>query len=41
MVDRTSTEVAPWTLVPAVDKGFARVFVLKTLVERLEQAMKG
>ncbi|MBI5367076.1 MAG: polyphosphate:AMP phosphotransferase, partial [Planctomycetes bacterium] len=36
MVDRTSTDVAPWTLVPAEDKNYARVQVLKTLVGRLE-----
>lgn len=35
MVDRTSTEIAPWTLVEAEDKYFARVKVVKTVVERL------
>ena len=39
MVDRTSTELAPWTLVEAEDKQFARVKVLKTLVRRLEAAL--
>lgn len=39
MVDRTSSEIAPWTLVEANDKRFARVKVLKTLCERLEQAL--
>ena len=39
MVDRTSTEIAPWTLVEAEDKHFARVKVLKTIVERLEAAL--
>jgi polyphosphate kinase 2 (PPK2 family) len=39
MVDRTSTEVAPWTLVEANDKLFARIKVLKTLCERIEQAI--
>jgi len=41
MVDRTSTGLAPWTLVEANDKNFARVKVLKTLCERLEAAIKG
>ncbi len=41
MVDRTSTEVAPWTLVEANDKHFARVKVLKTLTARIEAALKG
>ena len=38
MVDRTSTEIAPWTLVEANDKRFARVKVLRTLNEALEAA---
>jgi len=40
MVDRTSTGLAPWTLVEANDKNFARVKVIKTLCERLENALK-
>ncbi len=36
MVDRTSTSAAPWTLVEANDKYFARVKVLQTLADRLE-----
>ena len=40
MVDRTSTEFAPWTLVEANDKSFARIKVLKTLSERIEGALK-
>ena len=36
MVERTSTAIAPWVLVEANDKKFARVKVLRTLVERLE-----
>lgn len=40
MVDRTSTEIAPWTLVEANDKRYARIKVLKTLCDRLEQALK-
>jgi polyphosphate:AMP phosphotransferase len=36
MVDRTSTELAPWTLVEANDKPFARIKVLKTLCDRIE-----
>jgi polyphosphate kinase 2 (PPK2 family) len=40
MVDRTSTGLAPWTLVEANDKSFARVKVLKTICERLEAALK-
>ena len=40
MVDRTSTEIAPWTLVEANDKSFARVKVLKTLCERIGKALE-
>lgn len=40
MVDRTSTAVAPWTLVEANDKLYARIKVLKILCERLESALK-
>ena len=40
MVDRTSTGLAPWTLVEANDKNFARVKVLRTVCERLEAALK-
>jgi polyphosphate:AMP phosphotransferase len=40
MVDRTSTGHAPWTLVEANDKNYARIKVLKTICERLESALK-
>ncbi|MCL2636252.1 MAG: polyphosphate:AMP phosphotransferase [Betaproteobacteria bacterium] len=40
MVDRTSTGLAPWTTVEANDKNFARVKVLRTVCERLEDALK-
>ncbi len=40
MVDRTSTEIAPWTLVEANDKNFSRIKVLTTLCQRIEDAMK-
>ncbi len=39
MVDRTSTTTAPWTLVEANDKNFARVKILRTICERLEEAL--
>ncbi len=40
MVDRTSTEIAPWTLVEANDKRYARVKILRTIVDRLESGLK-
>ncbi|HWA24257.1 MAG TPA: polyphosphate:AMP phosphotransferase [Lacunisphaera sp.] len=39
MVARTDTEFAPWTLVAGNDKKFARIQILKTVVERLEIAL--
>jgi polyphosphate:AMP phosphotransferase len=39
MIDRTSTEIAPWTLVEADDKQYARIKVLKTLCERIEKEL--
>lgn len=39
MVERTSTEYAPWHLVPGEDKHFGRVFVLKTLCEEIQSAL--
>ena len=41
MVDRTSTEIASWTLVEAEDKRYARIKVLRTIVDRLEQSIDG
>jgi polyphosphate:AMP phosphotransferase len=40
MVDRTSTILAPWTLVEAEDKRYARIKVLKTIVARIESALE-
>jgi polyphosphate kinase 2 (PPK2 family) len=39
MVERTSTEYAPWTLIEGNDKRFARVKALKEYCERLEKAL--
>ena len=39
MIDRTSTSVAPWTLVEANNKYYARIKVLKTVVNALEEAL--
>lgn len=36
MVAHTSTEYAPWTLVPGNDKKFARLEIVKTLCEAIE-----
>jgi polyphosphate kinase 2 (PPK2 family) len=41
MIDRTSSEKAPWNLVAAEDKYHARVHVLETLVRRIERALEG
>ncbi len=39
MVARTSTEIAPWSLVPGNDKRVARIEVLQTYCERLTRAL--
>jgi polyphosphate:AMP phosphotransferase len=39
MLDRTSTGIAPWTLVPSEDKNFGRIKILRTLCERLEEKL--
>jgi len=40
MVDRTSTSIAPWTLVEANNKYFSRIKVLKTLCQAVEAALE-
>ena len=40
MVERTSTRQAPWTLVEANDKYFARLKVLATVCDRLESQLR-
>jgi polyphosphate kinase 2 (PPK2 family) len=39
MLDRTSTEIAPWTLVESEDKYYGRIKILRTLVQRLEEEL--
>jgi polyphosphate:AMP phosphotransferase len=39
MLDRTSTEIAPWTLVESEDKRFGRIKILKTLCQRIEAGL--
>ena len=40
MVARTSSDLAPWTLVPANDKRFARIAILRTVCDVLKRALK-
>jgi len=40
MIDRTSTALAPWTLIEANNKYHARLKVLKTLTRALEDALE-
>ena len=40
MVERTSTAMAPWTLVEADNKLHARVKVIATLADRVEAALR-
>ncbi|MBI3937647.1 MAG: polyphosphate:AMP phosphotransferase, partial [Betaproteobacteria bacterium] len=39
MVERTSTDIAPWSVISANDKFSARIEILKTLCDRLEAAL--
>ncbi|WP_395688867.1 polyphosphate:AMP phosphotransferase [Caenimonas koreensis] len=39
MIDRTSTDVAPWHVVASNDKMFSRIEVLRHLCERMEAAL--
>jgi AMP-polyphosphate phosphotransferase len=40
MLIKTSTRTAPWTIVEGNDKGFARVKILRTIVETIEQKLE-
>ena len=39
MIERTSTDHAPWVLVEAEDKRWARVKVMKKVCKHLERAL--
>jgi polyphosphate:AMP phosphotransferase len=41
MVSRTSCAFTPWTLIPANDKRYARLEVVRTVANRLEEALSG
>ncbi|MBI4357101.1 MAG: polyphosphate:AMP phosphotransferase [Gammaproteobacteria bacterium] len=40
MIEKTSTEIAPWTLVPANHKPWAQIKVLKTTCDVLKKSLK-
>jgi polyphosphate kinase 2 (PPK2 family) len=40
MLERTDTEVAPWTVVAAEDKRFARLAVVRTVCDAIESALE-
>jgi polyphosphate kinase 2 (PPK2 family) len=40
MIERTSTQIAPWVLVEAEDKRYARLKVIRSVCERLEEALE-
>jgi len=40
MIDKTSTDVAPWTLVEAENKRWARIKVLETVIAAIEDGMR-
>ncbi len=39
MISRTSTNSCPWHIVPANDKYYARIFVLKKIIEKIEKKL--
>lgn len=39
MIERTSTEIAPWTIVESEDKRFARIKVLETVTHAIRDAL--
>jgi polyphosphate kinase 2 (PPK2 family) len=39
MIDRTSTDIAPWTIVASNDKPFSRIETLERLCERIESQL--
>jgi polyphosphate:AMP phosphotransferase len=41
LVEHTSTRAAPWNLIEGNDKRYARVKVIKTVCNRMEEALKG
>ncbi|MGN1417537.1 MAG: polyphosphate:AMP phosphotransferase [Oscillospiraceae bacterium] len=40
MLEKTSTAYAPWTIVESNDKLYARIKVMNTVIDRLEEALK-
>src|ERR687883_1776322 len=40
MLERTDTEFAPWHVVPAESKKYARVFVIETTIADIERHMR-
>ncbi|MDX8337452.1 MULTISPECIES: phosphate--AMP phosphotransferase [Cetobacterium] len=41
MISRTSTTYSPWNIVPANDKYYARIFVLKKIIKEIERKLYG
>jgi polyphosphate kinase 2 (PPK2 family) len=39
MIDRTSTEIAPWTLIESENKYYGRIKIMRTFVQRLEDEL--
>jgi polyphosphate kinase 2 (PPK2 family) len=40
MIQRTSTPTAPWNVIPANDKYYARVKIVQTVVESIRTGLK-
>ena len=39
MIDRTSTDLAPWNVIACDDKLFARILALERLCDRVESGL--
>ena len=39
MIRKTSTEFAPWYILPSVDKRYARIQAMKIVIQRLEEVL--
>ena len=40
MLEKTSTDFAPWTIIEGNDKKFARIKAMQTVVDAIEQRLK-
>ncbi|MCB1192343.1 MAG: polyphosphate kinase [Leptospiraceae bacterium] len=39
-LNQTNTEVCPWSIVPAKNRNYSKIFVMESIIQRLEQELK-